>query len=498
MLDPSKRTILVVDDDKLTCTVFKHRLEKDGYRVLLAHDGLSGAKSAMENLPDLILLDKEMPEMHGFKVSQTLRDHQDTKGIPILMISAEDDTQEKIRGLEMGAADYISKKVTHEEMRSRIQAFLRIKDLQDKLQQESDKLNQVFKHLHEPVVICNQDDRVTLASQTFLHLMRMPREVCRFKTMSQILQTHDVSGQIIDRLRAGCSEEVQLKIRLDGAVTYLLARTAPIELAEGEMAMAYVFRDVTREVENQRMRADFHSMIAHDLRSPMSVIQGYVSLMATGKTGPVNDTQVEFLESVNRKIGEMTALLNDFLDMSKMDAGFVNLKCQNHNLGHLLHEVVEDLEPMAESRNIRMAVNLPDDPVDVYGDPLRLTQILRNLISNAIKYNVDDGYIRLTAIEKDGWARVSVADGGIGMSSEELDVLFEPYTRGNSQRKIKGVGLGIVIVKKLVEAHGGHVTVASEPGQGTTFTFTLPLTDSPLARQAMDQEILDEEASRLL
>ncbi len=498
MADPRQRTILVVDDDKLTCTVFKHRLEKDGFRVLLAHDGLSGAKSAMENLPDLILLDKEMPEMHGFKVSQTLRDHKDTKGIPILMISAEDDTQEKIRGLEMGAADYISKKVTHEEMRSRIHAFLRIKDLQDKLQKESDKLNQIFKHLHEPVVICNQEDGVVLASQTFLHLMRMPREVCRFKTMSQILETHDVSEDAIARLRKGCAEDVQLKIRIDDTATYLLARTAPIELSEGEMAMAYVFRDVTREVENQRMRADFHSMIAHDLRSPMSVIQGYVSLMATGKTGPVNDTQVEFLESVNRKIGEMTALLNDFLDMSKMDAGFVNLKSQTHNLGVLLHEVVEDLGPMAESRNIRVSVNLPQKTLEVYADPLRLTQILRNLMSNAIKYNVDDGYIRLTAIEKDGWARVSVADGGIGMSAEELAVLFEPYTRGNSQRKIKGVGLGIVIVKKLVEAHGGAVTVSSEPGKGTTFTFTLPLAGSQMAERARQHDSLHEETAKLI
>ncbi len=106
--------------------------------------------------------------------------------------------------------------------------------------------------------------------------------------------------------------------------------------------MAYVFRDVTKEVENQRMRADFHSMIAHDLRSPMSVIQGYVSLMSTGKTGPINETQIEFMDSVTRKISEMTALLNDFLDMSKMDAGFVNLKCQDHNLGELIEEGNEE------------------------------------------------------------------------------------------------------------------------------------------------------------
>ncbi len=475
MTDPKNRTILVVDDSIPTCFYFKALLKKNGYQVITAHDGVSGAKAAMENLPDLILLDKEMPEMHGFQVSKTLRQHQETKGIPILMISAGDDTQERIKGLAMGADDFISKDVTAEELHSKIHAFMRIKDLQDQLKNESDKLNQIFRYLHEPVAICNQDDHVVLASQVFLSLLRMPREVAKFKSMTEILTVLNVPQKSIQRLKEGCSEDLHLSISLDDVTTHLKARTAPIQLTDGERAMAYIFRDITREVENQRMRADFHSMIAHDLRSPMSVIQGYVSLMAAGKTGPINKTQADFMESVNRKISEMTSLLNDFLDMSKMDAGFVNLNCQDHNLGELIQEVISDLSPLAKSRNLRIVFNSSREDLAVHSDPLRLTQILRNLLSNAIKYNVDSGYIRLTVVEKEGWARISVADGGIGMSPEELDVLFDPYTRGNSHKKIKGVGLGIVIVKKLVEAHGGKVTVSSEEGKGTTFTFSIPL-----------------------
>ncbi len=470
-----KRTILVVDDSIPSCIYIKRLLEKSDYDVLIAHDGATGAKTALEKLPDLIILDKEMPEMHGFKVSRTLRAHKDTKGIPILMFSSENDTQEKIRGFEMGADDYIHKDVSAQELKSRIRVFLRIKDLQDQLKNESDKLNQIFRHLHEPVAICSEEDRLVLASQVFLNLLRMPREVSNFKSMTEILTILDVPEDIITKLRQGCSEDVQLQICIDDVTTYLTARTASINLAEGEVAMAYVFRDVTREVESQKMRADFHSMIAHDLRSPMSVIQGYVSLMATGKTGPINDTQMEFMDSVNRKITEMTALLNDFLDMSKMDAGFVNLNCQDHNLGELISEVLEDLGPLASSRNLKVSLNLPAEGLQVNSDPLRLTQILRNLLSNAIKYNEDDGYIRVTVVEQGDRAQISVADGGIGMSAEELEVLFDPYTRGNSQRTIKGVGLGIVIVKKLVEAHGGKVTVSSEQGKGSTFTFSIPL-----------------------
>ncbi len=475
MIDPKDRTILVVDDSPPTCLYLRRLLEKKGYGVVTAADGAIGARMAMELLPDLILLDKEMPGMHGFDVSRILRKHHDTRGIPILMISSETKTSEKIRGLEMGADDFITKGIGADELHSKIAAFLRIKDLQDKLRLESDKLNQIFRFLHEPVAICSHDDEMLLASQVFLNLLRMPREVARFKTMTEILRTLEVPDETIAQLRESTQEDLRLTITVDEEEVHLTARTTPIQLDEGETARAYTFRDITKEVAAEKIKADFHSMIAHDLRSPMSVIQGYVSLMSTGKTGELNDTQMEFLNSVNRKITEMTDLLNDFLDISKIDAGFVNLKCREMDLGELIADVVADLEPMAAGSDVSLDVALPAEKVRVHADPLRLTQILRNLVSNAIKYNVESGWIRLTVIPIDGWAQVSISDGGIGMKPEELAVLFEPYTRGSSERKIRGVGLGVVIVKKLVESHGGEVTVTSVPGKGSTFTFTIPL-----------------------
>lgn len=486
MNEPKARTILVVDDSPPTCLYMRRLLEKKGYTVLTAGDGATGARMAMEILPDLILLDKEMPGMHGFDVSRILRRHQDTSGIPILMISSEDRTSEKIMGLEMGADDFITKGITGEELYSKIRAFLRIKDLQDKLRQQSDKLNQIFRYLHEPVAICSHDDRVLLSSQVFLSLLHMPREVAQFKSMTEILTILGVEPDLITRLRGGVREDVRLTITIDEEVTYLTGRTAPIQLANDEMAMAYIFRDITRVVEAEKMKGDFHSMIAHDLRSPMSVIQGYVSLMATGKTGEMNSTQTEFLDSVSRKITEMTSLLNDFLDINKIDAGFVNLKCEDMDLCVLAREVVADLRPMADGSRLTVHLDLPGQPVLVHADPLRLTQILRNLVSNAIKYNRDEGWIRLAMTTEAEQVRVTVADGGIGMSADELRVLFEPYTRGSTQRKIKGVGLGVVIIKKLVEAHGGEVRVVSTPDQGSTFSFTLPLAKAAVVSESLE------------
>ncbi len=478
MIKVEDRTILVVDDSAPTRMFFQRSLEMQGYRVITAEDGKTGTRLALECLPDLILLDKEMPGMDGFQVSKMLRQNQKTLGIPILMISSESDTSERIRGLEMGADDFIPKGVSKAELHSKIRAFLRIKDLQDQLQKESTKLHQIFRFLHEPVAICSQDDRLLLASKVFLQLFHLPPDVLRFKSMTEIFRTVSIPDEVIVQLAQGCQEDIRFSFQVDEEKVYLQGRTTPIELEGNEQATAYIFRDITLEVAAERMKADFHSMIAHDLRSPMSVIQGYVSLMATGKTGEVNPTQQEFLGNVTRKIKEMTTLLNDFLDMSKMDAGFVNLKRSELNIISLLREVISDLGPMAKSKSLTVELEGAPEKLLVDADPLRLTQVLRNLMSNAIKYNVEDGWIKVRAQENEGFAEISIADGGIGMTPSELEVLFRPYTRGKSERKIKGVGLGVVIIKKLVEAHGGEVRVTSRPGEGSRFVFTIPLAAS--------------------
>lgn len=475
MIDPKDRTILVVDDSPPTRQYLKRLLEKKGYPVIAGGDGATGARLALEHLPDLILLDKEMPGMHGFDVIRILRRHQETSGIPILMISSETQISERIRGLEMGADDFITKGISGDELYSKIRAFLRIKDLQDQLRQERDKLNQIFRFLHDPVAICSLDDRIVLANQVFLGLLRMPREVAQFKTMTEILETLKVEPEVIEELRRGSREELRLSVTFDGLQKHLTGRTAPIQVSEEEQALAYIFRDISREVEVERMKADFHSMIAHDLRSPMSVIQGYVSLMEAGKTGEMTETQGEFLASITTKISEMTTLLNDFLDMSKMEAGFVNLKRESMDIVPLVQEVIDDLGPMADSSSIRMEYVGSEAGVKVDADPLRVTQILRNLVSNAVKYNVESGWIRIGVTALEEMAEVTVADGGVGIRPEDLAVLFDPYTRGDVSRNIKGVGLGVVIIKKLVEAHGGEVQVDSEHGKGTVFRFTLPL-----------------------
>ncbi|MHB8079853.1 MAG: sensor histidine kinase [Candidatus Krumholzibacteriia bacterium] len=472
----SRRSILVIDDSRPVCQYIKRVLEKKGYEVHLAFDGETGVRQAMELLPDLVLLDKELPGLHGFAVSRVLRRYQETSFIPILMISSDNSSRERIQGLEMGADDFISKRIPADELDSKIRAFMRIKDLQDRVLRERDKLSEVFKLLHEPIVICDAGDRIVLASQVFLNLFQMPREIAAFRTFTEILTTLGVPAEEIRLLAEGNCLERRLAVQIGGDERVLTAMSSPMLLGDDEPARAVIFRDITQQIADERIKADFHSMIAHDLRSPLSVIQGYVSLLVGGRTGALNETQREFLAGIESKVGEITALLNDFLDINKIDAGFVNLNRCAMSLNAVAEDAVTDLSLLAANRGIAIVCNFPTPLVLVDGDPLRVKQILLNLMSNAIKYNVDGGTVRLDCVVGGQAAEVTVSDTGVGIAPQELGSLFQPYRRvGESERRVRGVGLGLVIVKKLVEAHGGTVGVTSEPGRGSCFRFALPL-----------------------
>ncbi len=474
-----RRSILVIDDSRPVCQYLKMVLEKRGYDVHLAFDGETGVRSAMELLPDLVLLDKELPGMHGFAVSRVLRRYQETSFIPILMISSDNISSERVLGLEMGADDYISKRIPAEELDSKIRAFMRIKDLQDKVLRERDKLSQFFKLLHEPIVICDSCDRVSQASQAFLNLFQIPREIAEFRTLKEILHALGVAEEEIRVLRQGTREGRRLNLKLGGEDRVVTAVATPMQLGESEPALAIVFNDITQQIADERMKADFYSMIAHDLRSPLSVIRGYVTLLVGGRAGPLNEVQSEFLSGVETKIMEISSLLNDFLDINKIDAGFVNLNREAMPLETVVEDALRDLALFAGSRGISVSTDYSEGPLTVDGDPLRVKQILLNLLSNAIKYNSDNGWVRVTSRREGTLAVVEVSDGGVGISAEDLAELFKPYRRaGSAQRQIKGVGLGLVIVKKLVEAHGGSMRVVSQPGEGSTFSFTLPLREA--------------------
>lgn len=252
----------------------------------------------------------------------------------------------------------------------------------------------------------------------------------------------------------------------------------PVRGPSGEyIGRLFVQRDVTREREVDRMKTEFVGLVSHELRTPLTSIKGYVDLLIAGEAGEVNDEQREFLSIVKTNSDRLVALINDLLDVSRIEAGKIELRLSPVDLATSVEQVATLLRPAIEAKSQSIDLRLPARLPPALGDRDRLAQIMTNLLSNAHKYTPSGGHIEIAASAQGDRLCVSVRDDGIGMTAEELDQLYTRFFRANNPTtdQVGGTGLGLTITKSLVEMHGGEISVDSRPGAGTTFAFTLPV-----------------------
>jgi signal transduction histidine kinase len=241
---------------------------------------------------------------------------------------------------------------------------------------------------------------------------------------------------------------------------------------------AFLYEEVKKANE---AKSEFVSMVAHELKIPMTSIKGYARLLDMGAAGEVSDTAKDFLSTIGNNVDRMDRLVQDLLDIARIEAGRLHLEMGPVSLKEVVDDVVKAIRKEIEERGLSLAVAVPEDLPQVWGDRNRLAQVLTNLLSNAYKYTRKGGEIRLVV---NGQAadrlEISVSDTGIGISPEDQSKLFTKFFRADDPtvREVPGSGLGLSIVKNLVEMHGGQVWVKSEPGVGSTFTFSLPLSSA--------------------
>lgn len=227
-------------------------------------------------------------------------------------------------------------------------------------------------------------------------------------------------------------------------------------------------------------KSEFVSFVAHELRTPMTSIRGYADLLAKGIVGPLTPQQEEFIHTILSNVERMQILVSDLRDVSRIETGQLLLEIRPAGLEEALDGALEATRAQIEARNQQLTVEVPEDLPAVSADPARLTQVLINLLSNACKYTPAGGHIGVRAWTHDGYVHCAVSDTGIGISPEDQVRLFTKFFRSEDPavREVPGTGLGLCIVKSLVELHGGHIEVESQLGVGTTFTFTVPIAET--------------------
>ena len=308
---------------------------------------------------------------------------------------------------------------------------------------------------------------------------------------AQSVHTQPVSqAQSIDGTPA--TAQLVVPIRREGAIIGVISLESRRDNAFQEQDVVFVERLADRAavaIENARLyqaleqadqaKSDFISLVTHELRVPMTSIRGYTDLLLGEMAGPLNESQREFLQTVRRNLERMSVLIRDLSDINRIETGRMKFEMAVFDLRDAVENVVDDLREAIESKDQTIATSLPDELPAVYADRTRINQVLANLLSNANKYTPQGGAITVDVQSRDDHALVAVVDDGIGISEENQAKLFTQFFRAEDEavREQTGWGLGLSIVKKLVEAHGGEVGFESKLGEGSTFTFTVPFAD---------------------
>ena len=285
------------------------------------------------------------------------------------------------------------------------------------------------------------------------------------------------------------------RVESGGRVVLMLLSEVTISL-NTPPSLLVVLRDITREAELDRMKDEFVSTVSHELRTPMTSIKGYTDLLASGKIGELSAMQQKFINIIKSNADRLSALVNDILDVSRIDTGRVRLMPEFFDVSTVINDVITSLDRQIADKNLTVTQDLPSSLPPVFADANRVTQILVNLVGNAVKYTRQNDSIFISATVDGDFVQISVRDTGLGISKEDVRQVFNRFFRAerDASSLVDGTGLGLSIAKMFTELMGGKIWVESELGKGSTFSFTLPTQNWHSSETTLSHVKIEQEA----
>jgi PAS domain S-box-containing protein len=475
---PKSDLVLLALDDPQLLPLFERALSAASYTVAVSRDQKSLNKALQESSPALLIIAEKLRDANGLALCGEILERFPT--LPILLFLSSESPQALKVAIQFGVSDVltpplkidgISRAVENSIKRAqRIGDWTRreVKRTTASLQHRLDelqKLDVIVDRIEEGVIILDSNMRILLINPAARREFGLWQDdEMHGKPILEVIPHPDIRSLLANGANNALPHsEITFD---DGRVL-----GAQYTIIEG-IGVAITMQDITYLRQIDRLKTEFVHTVSHDLRSPLTAILGYVELL--GRIGPLTDQQKEFVSRVQASVQNITALVNDLLELGRIEAGYDSQK-ETVLLEGIISYTIENLRPQVKERGQILHIQLPPQIPLLRGNPIRLRQMLDNLIGNAIKYTPENGDIYIEVEVQEEQIILRISDTGVGIPPADQLHIFEKFYRAtNIPKGIGGSGLGLAIVKSIVDNHQGRIWVESVVGQGTTFVIVLP------------------------
>jgi len=418
--------ILIVEDSPTQALKLKYILEKQDYLVRLANNGVEAITAVAERKPTLIISDVLMPEMDGYEFCSRVKADEETKDIPVILLTTLSDPQDIIRGLESGADNFLNKPYSEEALLSRIK-----------------------------YILVNLDVRSGMRTGMGIEIY--------FANKKHYLTSERI--QIIDLLLSTYENAVEKNAELEVANKRLRAVQEELERNNEKLT-------VLNEQKNMLL-----GMAAHDLRNPLYLIDGYSDFLLNDPDSALIGEQRAVVTAIQNSCAFMVQMINDLLDVQKIETGRFEMNMELADFVTQLDKVIAMHALSAKKKDVEIKLSRPPAIPQFLFDTGRIQQVMSNLVDNAVKFSFKSSLIEVVVSRDDEYVRFAVTDHGPGIPENERSKLFKPFSTTSIKPTAneKSTGLGLAIARSIVEKHHGRIWVESESGKGSTFRFTLPI-----------------------
>src|SRR5262245_39564029 len=515
MMETSKPTILNVDDYESVLYSKSRALRLAGFEVYEATTGEDALRLTYELKPQLVLLDVRLPDINGIEVCRRIKTDPSTASILVIQTSATfTEARDRVRGLEGGADAYLTEPIEPDELIANVRAILRLREIEQRVTEREAWLNTVMSSIGDAVITTDVEGRVTLINPVAQVMVGWTEAEAEGRPLMEVFriineQTRRPSENPVVRVlrggpSAGLLADQDVLIARDGREAPIDNRAAPIKDERGNfIGVVLAFRDIAerkrrekareqllkyeqearREAEVARRRAEeasrlkdeFLATVSHELRTPLNHIMGWITLLRSGKLQ--SDRTQKCYDTIERNVRAQGRLIEDLLDVSRIISGKLLIEPRQIEIAKVVEAAAESIGPAAEEKGVNFITTLAPEAGMISGDPDRLQQAIWNLLSNAVKFTPEGGHVELRLTLVNSQIEITVSDNGQGISPDFLPHVFDRFRQQDATtgRKHGGLGLGLAIVRHIVELHGGSVRVESAgEGRGATFAITLP------------------------